>query len=124
MGIDFAYIKRERLPIGTRPHWSYSGFSHFRTRLAEAVGIELDQMDGFKADGREWTEFASDPIVKLLNHSDCDGQLTCEECRAIAPRLRELIAKWSDDDYDKDHASKLASMMEQCAANEWDLEFC
>lgn len=65
-----------------------------------------------------------DDIVPLLNHSDCDGILTPDECRKVAPRLRELVANWLDDDRDKINALLLAEGMEKAASKNENLEFC
>lgn len=122
MGIDFS---------GCSAHWSYGGFHAFRERLAAAIGIDLNQMHGFgprrhNAD----TPFADipwdtvqDAIVPLLNHSDCDGELTPEQCRTIAPRLRELVAGWRADDYDRIQALLLVKGMKRAAARGVSLEF-
>lgn len=106
--------------------WSYSGFHRFRRRLAmAALGIDLDKMRGFVAlgEGRSWTKLNDDPITLLLNHSDCDGELSPSECHLIAPRLREIVSVWSDD-YDRHHALLLAQGMEQAANAGVPLEFC
>lgn len=111
MGLDFSH--REA-------HWSYGGFMSFRIRLASEIGIDLLQMDGFKQDGNggyikglSWKNI-KDPVKLLLNHSDCDGELTTEQCRLIAPRLRELVKGWPDD-YDKMMALELSLGMEEAA---------
>lgn len=56
---------------------------------------EIDQWLPLK-----WSLFAGDPLVDLLNHSDCDGYLTYEQAGRIARRLEELlpvIAAYPDD---------------------------
>lgn len=72
---------------------------------------------------QEWPE--GEAIVPLLNHSDCDGQLTPDECRAIAPRLREIVEGWNDFEwkYDREKAIELANGMDAAAANNEPLEF-
>jgi hypothetical protein len=65
-----------------------------------------------------------DAIVPLLNHSDCDGELTPEECATISPRLRELAAAWPEDDYGREHALRLADDMDLAARLDCHLEFC
>lgn len=95
---------------GVSPHWSYSGFHRFRASLAELCGIELDKMGGFGG-SRAWPSVESEPLVPLLNHSDCDGELSAEECRVVAPRLRELLPKLSND-YDRVHGERLAALMD------------
>lgn len=124
MGLDFNH---------GNAHWSYSGFHRFRKRLASALGINLTEMEGFgEMDYEKGTrvcgtvpwDTVNDAIVPLLHHSDCDGDLSPEACAQVAPRLRELVAPWPDDDYDKRNALMLAEAMEQCAAGGVSLEFC
>lgn len=124
MGLDFSHGDA---------HWAYSGFMRFRTKLAAEAGIALQCMESFAwnlselkpykaitiygdSDKKEyigiqpviaWSSI-NDAIKPLLNHSDCDGELTVKECKKVLPRLRELISKWDDDDLDKVRAIKLA----------------
>ena len=65
-----------------------------------------------------------DDIKPLLNHSDCDGILTPEECAKVAPRLRELVSAWPDDDRDKRNALWLAEGMDEAASKGENIEFC
>jgi hypothetical protein len=132
-------------------HWSYMGFMRFRTKLAAEIGVALRCMENFaftiygepcnelrlyKHEGThpptklvgiqpviKWST-VHDDIVPLLNHSDCDGILTPEECRRVAPRLRELVSRWPDDDYDKIQALLLADGMDAAAEANEPLEFC
>jgi hypothetical protein len=112
-------------PLGrTGPVWSYSGFHRFRTRIAESVGIHLDEMEGFCDCGILWDDI-DDPIKYLLNHSDCDGlwydHSDCDglwyawECREIYPRLVEILSSWPESDDDRIPGLELADMMKQCA---------
>jgi hypothetical protein len=106
MGIDFS---------NNDAHWGYSGFNIARARLAAEIGIGLDRMQGFIRDETteqvySWSKVI-DPIKPLLDHSDCDGELTPDECRTVAPRLRELISYWPDD-YDKANFLELARGMD------------
>lgn len=144
MGLDFSHCSA---------HWAYSGFMRFRTRLAAEAVIALHCMEGFArgplgkqyehliiAGDNESTQMpgysdfishqpiiswdkVSDDIAPLLNHSDCDGQLTPAECKQVAPRLMELIANWPDDDRDKINALDLAQGMENAAASHENFEF-
>ena len=113
-------------------HWSYGGFHHFRERLATIEGFTLDEMSGFAPfdapqdwTGRSWDDVDT-PLKPLLNHSDCDGDLSPEECAQIAPRLREVvIALWPDEnDYNRKSGLALAEGMERAAAAGERLEFC
>lgn len=112
MGLDFSH---------TDVRWSYTGFSIFRKKLAKQIGMDLDKMVGFGGD----IPFANfkDDIIPLLDHSDCEGELTVQECKKVAPRLKELISNWEDDDFDKIRAIELAEGMEKAIACEEPLEF-
>ncbi|EGO63586.1 hypothetical protein [Acetonema longum] len=112
MGLDFSHCQA---------HWGYISFNRFRTKLAAEIGMNLDAMQGFNGD-KPFSDY-NDPIIPLLDHSDCDGELTLEECRQVAPRLRELISKWPDDDRDKQEALNLADGMERAAQNDESLQF-
>lgn len=65
-----------------------------------------------------------DPIKHLLYHSDCDGSLSLLECVDIAPRLRELVADWPEEDIDKNRALSLADAMDEASEAGERLEFC
>jgi hypothetical protein len=124
MGLDFA-IRREEIIDG--PGWSCGGFNDFRCRLASEIGINLHDMQGFGSRGRgtgsqPW-DTIDDPIVPLLDHSDCDGELSAEECREVAPRLRELIGSWPQGDFDRQCAETLADAMDEVARDELVLVF-
>lgn len=120
MGIAFSHCEAS---------WSYSGFHSFRRRLAGAVAIELMKMEGFSenGNGNSWKAIV-DPIVDLLHHSDCDGILTPEQCKKIAPRLRQIVECWDDTridiGYDKRQALELAEGMEKAASLNENLIFC
>ena len=117
MGLDF---------VGSDAHWSYSGFMKFRRRLASEIGINLDEMQGFIEVYENGISRSTidDDIVPLLNHSDCDGELSAEECETIEPRLRELIAEWDDKEYDKINGILLADGMDRCVSQNVPLRFC
>lgn len=105
--------------------------------VLERIWTEMVEAEGPK---RSWDEI-DDPIKPLLNHSDCDGILTPEECRQIAPRLRELVEPWPDkvqsfiehegkkipanwyDNWDKVQALRLVKGMEKAAAANENLRF-
>lgn len=119
MGLDFAYRKIVFPERENRVCWSYGGFHSFRNKLAKEININLDEMEGFTeaGKGKSW-EIIEDPIRYLLNHSDSDGDLHPDLCREIYPRLLELIALWSNDDYDKQMGMRLATMMKECSESE------
>lgn len=96
MGLDFNFCDA---------YWSCSSFNAFRERLSKYI----DKCD--------------DPLVMLINHSDCDGELTPEECAKIAPRLRAVVELWKDQDIDKGRALELAKGMEEAVRRNEPLEF-
>lgn len=108
------------------PQWSYDGFSRFRERLARAEGFDLSEMRGF--DGhRDWDEVTTD-LAPLLNHSDCDGEMTPAECLEVYPRLEDIITAWGETgdpvlDYDAQNGRCLVEAMKMCAFNDLTLIF-
>jgi len=82
--------------------------------------MDLDDMVGFG--GNIPFHIYQDDIVPLLDHSDCEGELTPEECKQVASRLRELVSSWKDD-YDKLRVLDFADGMELAANQGEPLEF-
>jgi hypothetical protein len=125
MGLDFSH---------TEAHWAYTSFSRFRRALATFEGIDIDAMRGFTQGGKPW-ESVTTPLKPLLDHSDCDGDLSPEECATVAPRLRQVIdeiwpaatSTWEQNPEASIHRSNgllLAEGMEAAAASSEPLEFC
>lgn len=103
-----------------KAQWSYHGFSAFRQELARLEGIELEEMQGFGGQ-RPWDEYATD-LRPLLDHSDCDGDLSPEECAQVWPRLAKLVSRLSRD-YDRVSAAALVESMRAAAESGRRLEF-
>lgn len=143
MGIGFN-VEGSDVPWSKCPHWSYSGFHSFRKLLAKSIGVDLEQMEGFSEWNREdltvkskgtipWST-VNDPLVPLLHHSDCDGELSPSECAKIAPRLREVCSAWVVnrvtennkwiDSYDQENGLLLADAMDLAAKTNKPLVFC
>lgn len=134
MGIDFCHTRPDDHYC---PQWSYGGFNHFRVALAAAEGFDLEEMQGFGKGGyfdgtrvhgtRPWEEIVT-PLKPLLNHSDCDGELSPAECAQVAPRLREVATGWTEDTpegcFDRRAALRLAECMDICAEAGEALVFC
>lgn len=38
-----------------------------------------------------WDVLADDPLITLLDHSDCDGEIEAVDCAPLADRLEELL---------------------------------
>ena len=68
-------------------------------------------------------ENVKDDIKILLDHSDCDGELTPDECVKIVPRLRELVSNWPENDRDKINALYLADGMDEAVKSNVSLGF-
>ncbi|MDA8205200.1 MAG: hypothetical protein M0Z36_03960 [Thermaerobacter sp.] len=86
MGLDFSHCDAS---------WSYTNFHEFRSELAEMVGIDLSTMEGFG--GTRSFDELHDDIKPLLDLSDCDGELSPDDCQRVANRLEELIAKAGEE---------------------------
>ena len=116
MGLDFSHGDA---------HFSYPGFSLFRKRLMAVLGIDVEDMEGFENDRRKdmikrglatqrkWESLPPDDIYLLVDHSDCDGELTVQECQKIVPRLKQLTVFWNESDIHKVQADRLIASMEQ-----------
>lgn len=86
-------------------HWAYSGFMRFRKNLAAAEGFDLLTMDGFQGafgsttgTPRAWVDTDGRAVTvlrPLLDHSDCDGELTWEECEQVVERVAEIVESWA-----------------------------
>lgn len=70
----------------------------WRGKLCEVAGYgDIMKRDGFAGipfegvPGVPWPDVKSDPLVALLCHSDCDGELAPEICGPIADRLEQLM---------------------------------
>jgi hypothetical protein len=112
MGLDF----RE-----SNAQWSYGGFNSFRRRLATQIGINLDDMQCFG--GTIPWKTVKDPIVPFLNHSNCEGTMTPEAMKKVAPRIKALVKDW-EDGHDKNNALELAADMLRLSKKNKRLHFC
>jgi len=74
-------------------HGPYSSFNKWRTWLAEFAGFPLREMYGFDG-AKEWTkDMQKQDYYPLLNHSDCDGWLTVDDCKKTVSFLDKIIKK-------------------------------
>ena len=85
-------------------HGSYSAFNCFRQAIAKAAEgsypphdpTELDD-NGYHLDNALWycdkryTQETHPGLYLFLNHSDCDGVFTPEECLQVAHDLQEFL---------------------------------
>lgn len=101
-------------------HGGYISFMCWREAVAKAAGFPpLPLMAGFfrSADffmgsmglrGESarlgemlpirWDYYEKDPLVVLLTHSDCDGEIEAKDCGPIAERLAEILPKMPKGD--------------------------
>lgn len=123
MGLNFAIMSGdaevEVMDFRDEPQWSYGGFNRFRQKLYEEIG-GLDLQHGFAT---HFLEYKDNPIIPLLDHSDCDGILTKEQCILVAPQLEEFVMRWPVEDYDRIIGLRLVKMMELCEQGNY-LQFC
>ncbi len=77
-------------------HGPYSSFGQFRKRLAGMIGMNLGAMEGFGG-SIKWELLAPDPLHVLLNHSDCEGDISVEDCLPLAKRLEQLAEAMTED---------------------------
>ncbi|MFD6533325.1 hypothetical protein [Streptomyces sp. NPDC060184] len=108
--------------------WSYTGFSMFRTWLAQAEGFVLAEMYGFGGD-RLWTS-VSTTLAPLLNHPDDAGpNLTPAQCAAMLPRLEAIIDERQRDGSTPvlgrpvDDACQLVTVMKFCLNKDVEVIF-
>lgn len=133
----FNEARNEDWPINMRLMWGHRPISTheiYALRYGHEVAtVNLTDWNKFEKEQHEWwssvcvqwEDLSWSPIIPLLNHSDCDGDLEPEICAAVAPELRRLVANWDDEmDYDKQSALALADYMDCCAANGRRLIFC
>lgn len=95
-------------------HGAYSSFSRWRNAVAEAAGYILETSDYLTYPAIDWNSLPNatlegvwedtpdDPLLVLLAHSDCDGDIFPAQAGPLADRLEELlpeIAKQHDGDW-------------------------
>jgi hypothetical protein len=90
-------------------HWSYSGFSAWRNRLAVLGGFELidvkneygtftqANIDHSKYEEcnyfGKWKKNPEDALIILFAHSDCEGVIKLRQMKFLLPRIKEIYAK-------------------------------
>lgn len=102
-------------------HGPYSQFDHWRQNIANAIGIDLNQMVGFMGTIR-WENLVYDPLFILLDHSDCDGEIVAADCAPLADRLEEIIP-FLENEYDQKRAQQFAIGLRKAAELNENVEF-
>lgn len=72
----------------------YSSFGTFREELAAQIGENLKAFEGFGGD--KSFDKLDHPVKPLLDHSDCDGELSPAECESIVEGLNQIIAGFKE----------------------------
>jgi hypothetical protein len=72
-------------------HGSYGTFNKFRYELAKQIGINLNDYIEYNGNGNKILDNVDHDLIPLLNHSDCDGELTPDECKRIVNGLNEVL---------------------------------
>jgi len=103
-------------------HFSYSGFMRFRNKLIETLGY-THSLESMYKDGT-YINMKTEPIYPLINHSDCDGELTVDEMQQMLPQLKCIIKRWPDDDYDKSYGFKFIEGIELAVDENEPMVFC
>lgn len=105
-------------------HGAYSAFMRWRQKIAAVAGLPpLELMEGFFEKGSYgdpftemakkyphsadayyeslpimWDALKPSPILELLHHSDCEGQILATSCGPIADALEELLPELEGED--------------------------
>jgi len=104
--------------------WSgaYSRFNRFRVELCNVCGLgNLERYEGFGGQ-KPWPTKEEEPATILLNHSDCDGEISTADCAPLAVRLRAIVAFLPNWDWAPE-AIRFAEGCEAAAAANEPLEF-
>lgn len=114
----------------------YIGFGWIRRCIANSYNEEFGKLyerpyveypfKGYaQAEVDRWNEICDDDLDILLNHSDCDGKLTWQECKKIIKALDKIDFKYPDE-WRQDYKEKyyvLKEMIRYCAENRRTLHF-
>jgi hypothetical protein len=96
-------------------HGSYSSFGTFRKELAKSIGEDYENLLGLG--GSKTPEQVNHPINPLLFHSDCDGELSVEECESIVQgidMILEGLKPREDDETEYGFRGRLIQFKEGC----------
>ena len=105
-------------------HGAYSAFTRWRNTIALAAGYKLVKLDpqnpwyecpdiNWDAVTEEnlygvWERVPEDPLILLIAHSDCDGEIRVRDAGPLADRLEELLPKVSSLEDDGGHIGNWA----------------
>lgn len=107
-------------------HGPYSAFHRWRAGIARLAGIDLEQMEGFGGEWRSWDSVPQSPLLILLMHSDCDGEIAARDCGPLADELERLVQNMpAGADYDslRPATERFISGLRAAAHNNEDVVF-
>jgi hypothetical protein len=116
MGLDISSQNHEA-------YWTYDDFHRFRSTLAKHMALrDYATVDTWPEE--YWAKLAGHPLYPLLRHSDCDGVLTPQECRAMAGPLFHMITRiWQPEDYHWDAGIDFVHCLIDAVKYQEDVEF-
>jgi len=131
MGLDLRANDYPNEPL----HIGYIGFGIVRKQIAKSYNEELGKLyektysmfdnQLTEEEGSRYNEICDDDLDILLNHSDCDGKLTTQECKKIIKSLNKFEFQYPDE-WRQDYKEKyyvLKDMIDWCAKNRRTLYF-
>lgn len=133
MGVDFR-VSEITLTYSICPSWSYSGFMRFRDRLLYGFGMNVHQLyesHSIKLNAAQpldgpWSKVPQG-LYPLINHSDCDGDLSPENCELVADAMEPIVRAWNagetDEGYDRMMGLRMVSLMRIASQYSKRLEF-
>ena len=116
-------------------HSSYSGFTFYRQKIANAYNPRLGELydiarikflnneDLSVEEIEEWNKICNDDLDIFLWHSDCDGKLTVKECRKVYKILKEYDYNLFPFPFNDLH-KKFLSNLKFCIDNRRNMYFC
>lgn len=99
-----------------------TGYEVARGSITDFPEWEAEENEWWNANAVAFEDLSPQrPILALIHHSDCEGDLSPVQCALIAQDLRGYVASWGAEeefeDYDREMAMALAGYMECAAAN-------
>ena len=111
MSLDLQHM----MPSGRSLGIGYLGFAEYRRLLArDAADIDLDTMTSFGGN-QDWPSSETQPLVILLNHSDCDGWLCWGECEDLRPAMDAFVPPAPWPEWARNYHFRLAALVGKCA---------
>lgn len=78
-------------------HGAYSAFNNFRRFLCKSIGGSFtphedpELKDGYWYWGEGYNKETHPGLYEFFSHSDCDGEISPEMCKAVADELEAIL---------------------------------